>query len=422
MNSFVIGIALLTVSASFESASGVCIHVKNDDMLEYSCVGGRPTDLNTIPSRAEKIRISEMRIPIITTDMFFRFGPTLWVLSCSRCDITDIESNAFRALVNLQQLSLNNNRLTTVKASWFEGFEYLTYLDLNYNQITTIEDGAFEKLGSLVDLRLSGNRFECLNLRAMERLGQLKRMFLGENPELKCPNAISKFLADRKVIFDRDPEWRDVDPVSVTELPSTTEERSFTYWSTSPPVPPTNEDTTTSRFFDSTVDRPDNVSDMAHRRPYPSEITTPQPSWYPPTRPWTSVKEEQNGEYYKRIGYTDETTVTTPLATSPMDRVGFSTLLDPRDTASARPPVIYETSDRTLPDPNYHLRDPSWDTRQMEENNKDKDPTMSQSPVETTTDVPFPECPRSSSPQGGALSLNEAIAFVFLTFLANLIV
>lgn len=217
MDTVVFGFILLTVFMSVGGAAGTCEHVKNEDMLEYSCVGGHPVDLYSLPTEIEKIRINKMKIPIITADMFSRFGSNLWVLACSHCDILDIEPTAFQSLINLQQLSLDDNHLTTVKGSWFKGLNYLTYLDLNYNQITTIEDEVYENLPNLVDFRLSGNRFECLNIKAMENLKELKRIFLSENKEFKCPNAISKFLEDRDVNFSKDPEWKDFDEISIDD-------------------------------------------------------------------------------------------------------------------------------------------------------------------------------------------------------------
>lgn len=176
-------------------------------MIEYACEGGQLSDLNHLPPTTGKIRISNMPIQRITANTFSRFGSELWVLGCSHCGIMDIEPDAFRHLSNLQQLSLNNNQLTTVKESWFRGLDYLTYLDLNYNSISSIENGVFKNLPSLVDLRLSGNRLECLNLAAMSQLKDLKRIFLSENAEFKCPNAVSSFLENRGVNFEKDPEW-----------------------------------------------------------------------------------------------------------------------------------------------------------------------------------------------------------------------
>lgn len=201
---------LSVLCASIGTVQGACRHVQNDDMVEYSCEGGQLSDLDSLPASTEKIQIVDMPVAVLTEDMFARFGSNLWVLGCSRCRIRDIEPRAFKRLENLQQLSLVNNQLTTVRGSWFEGLNYLTYLDLNYNAIRTIDDSVFQNLPSLVELRLSGNRLECLNLQGMSDLKELKRIFLTENPEFKCPNAVSAYLENRGVSFEKDSEWNQI--------------------------------------------------------------------------------------------------------------------------------------------------------------------------------------------------------------------
>lgn len=209
-------------------AWSTCVHVPNQDMIEYSCTGGSPSDLYAIPERTEKIRITNMTIPRITRETFSRYGENLWVLTCTHCGIKDIDSDAFESLVNLQQLRLDNNHLRDVRAAWFVAMKYLTYLDLNYNEIERIEDAVYTNLPGLVDLRISGNRLECLNVEAMSNLADLKRIFLSKNPEFKCPNAVTKFLEDREVSFEKDPEWRNIRH-DLVETPGATKD-----WSTRP--------------------------------------------------------------------------------------------------------------------------------------------------------------------------------------------
>lgn len=217
-------LALLTAFVGDVGAS--CREVANDEMLEYFCEGGHPTDLTTIPESTEKLRITGMPLRRITADTFSRFGGNLWVLGCSHCEITDIDANAFRHLVNLQQLSLDSNHLNTVRASWFEGLDYLTYLDLNYNDIRDIEDSVYDNLPGLVDLRISGNRLRCLNVGGMSHLRELKRIFLKENPDFACPHAVSELLENRGVAFERDPEWSKIpaDTIDVRVPPNYEEE------------------------------------------------------------------------------------------------------------------------------------------------------------------------------------------------------
>lgn len=211
----------VVLCASVGGVQGACRNVKNDDMIEYFCIGGEISDLNALPATTGKIKINNMPIQRITADTFSRFGPDLWVLVCSHCNIMDIEPGAFQHLNNLQQLTLNNNRLTTVKESWFKGLDYLTFLDLNYNSIESIEDGVFKNLPSLVDMRLSGNRLKCLNIADLSTLKELKRIFLTENSNFKCPNAVSIFLESRGVNIEKDPEWNtlETDLVSAESPP-----------------------------------------------------------------------------------------------------------------------------------------------------------------------------------------------------------
>ncbi|XP_029161968.1 uncharacterized protein LOC114933509 [Nylanderia fulva] len=202
-------VALIALLITFvDDVAASCRQIANEEMLEYVCEGGQSNDLTTVPETTEKLRITRMPIGRITATTFSKFGGNLWVLSCSHCEITDIDEDAFRRLVNLQQLSLDSNHLTTVKASWFQGLDYLTYLDLNYNNIHNIEDDVYRNLPNLVDFRISGNRLRCLNVNEMSHLKDLKRIFLGENSEFACPHAVSRFLENRGISFEPDPEWR----------------------------------------------------------------------------------------------------------------------------------------------------------------------------------------------------------------------
>ncbi|XP_012216103.1 platelet glycoprotein Ib alpha chain [Linepithema humile] len=214
------------LTAFVGDAAASCTQTPNDDMVEYSCEGGHPADLASIPENTEKLRITRMPLRRITTDTFSRFDGNLLVLSCSHCEISDIDANAFRQLVNLQQLSLDNGHLNTVKGTWFDGLSQLTYLDLTYNDIRDIEDDVYKNLPHLVDLRISGNKLQCLNLEGVSHLKTLKRIFLSENPDFACPHAVSKFLENQGVSFEPDPEWRRLasDTIDVPIPPSLTEE------------------------------------------------------------------------------------------------------------------------------------------------------------------------------------------------------
>jgi len=289
MDSAVILVLLTLLIAFVNDATASCKEIANDDMLEYFCEDSHPTDLNSLPFGTEKLRINRMPLRRITTDTFSRFNKNLLVLSCLYCDITDIDAYAFQNLVNLQQLSLGSNYLTTVKASWFKDLNYLTYLDLSYNHIRDIEDGVYKNLPSLVDFRISGNQLRCLNLNEMSHLNELKRIFLSENADFACPHAVSKFLEDRGVVFEQDPEWRKLidDTIHVYVPPNYVEQDRTTISPTYPVESnkkPFSEETkvhnipsTKNGMFSSLEDRSEYRRNNRNKRP--TTTTTMQPKY-----------------------------------------------------------------------------------------------------------------------------------------------
>jgi len=243
MDSAVILVLLTLLMAFVNDATASCKEIANDDILEYFCEDSHPTDLNSLPFETEKLRINRMPLRRITTDTFSRFNKNLLVLGCLHCEIIEIDADAFQNLVNLQQLSLGSNYLTSVKASWFKNLNYLTYLDLSYNHIRDIEDDVYKNLPSLVDFRISGNQLRCLNLDEMSHLNELKRIFLSENADFACPHAVSRFLENRGVVFEQDPEWRKLvdDTIHVYVPPNYVEEDRRTTYPTYPIEPPYRE-------------------------------------------------------------------------------------------------------------------------------------------------------------------------------------
>ncbi|XP_043286474.1 pollen-specific leucine-rich repeat extensin-like protein 3 [Venturia canescens] len=390
--------------------SSFCVLVPNEDMLEYSCTGGSPHDFYVIPKVTEKIRITNMTIPRITKETFSRFGENLWVLTCTHCGIKDIEPDALQSLVNLQQLRLDNNHLRDVKSAWFVGMKYLTYLDLNYNEIERIEDGVYANLPSLVDFRISGNRLECLNVEAMSNLADLKRIFLNKNPEFKCPNAVSKFLEDREVSFEKDPEWRNIHRdlvetpggmrdwstrpinqpttsayheklVSTTEdlyddyeyftespdpwhpkIPVATDRQVFT--STQSPYPknwptpsPNNVDQTSPSWPASSSPHPNPTSGWPTASPPyypPRNWPTPEPTYRPETEKssWSNVPPSRYD--YDRTSYRPEVIVSPP--TEPIDNGRLSNANGPFYIDSGNLPVTNEPNNNFSP-PSFELTD-----------------------------------------------------------------
>lgn len=301
-----------------------CRNIANEEMLEYFCEGGHPSDLTSIPQTTEKLRINRMPLGRITADTFSRFGGNLWVLSCLYCEIVDIDPDAFRQLVNLQQLSLNNNYLTTVKASWFEGLDYLTYLDLSYNYIRDIEDDVYRNLPNLVDFRISGNQLSCLNLNKMSYLKELKRIFLSENSNFACPYAVSNFLEKQGVAFEPDPEWRKLVSDTIDVPPSYPEEDRRTLHLDERPeqpevpyVPPTRD----GMFY------PESYAEHYHRHRRPTtqpttskqnEIPRVEPR-FPPAR--TSPSDSSSHQIMPYPLSTPETLPAPPMVWRPSEDI-----------------------------------------------------------------------------------------------------
>ncbi|XP_043482439.1 uncharacterized protein LOC122511342 [Leptopilina heterotoma] len=392
---------LLPVVISY--IEGACFHVETRDLMEYSCTGGYVTDLNGIPEGVERLKISRMRIPIITPHTFSRFSESLLVLKCSECEISEIEPNAFGSMTYLQQLSLDNNRLSSVKASWIEGLRDLNYLDLTYNQIEEIEDDAYQYLGEVTDLRLSGNRLKCLNLDAMSQMSNLKRIFLNDNPQFQCPNAVVKFLEDRNVTFQEDETWKDITHDTV---PASRNEQQD--WRTRPyPI------TTTPVYRERITDtrRPDTMETVWTTQPETHRPMTTH-IWTRPARPPVTTESDIAREdmFLSRGGSVHET------HTPSMDRNSWMTT--PRYWPTEHVPrtlpeeTVYPTRETSRPvapterihstvskgvyqQPNYV---PHVTNAQEIDNYRQGDETSTVSNLERVeTEKPLPDCENSSS-------------------------
>lgn len=305
-----LAVAMLVLTAILpKAAEAACVQETRNsgqDLLTFSCEGGSVEDLKSIPDSAEKIRISKMPLGRLTSGHFSRFANNLAVLTCSECEITDIDDDAFRSLVNLQQLSLTNNKLTEVKGSWFRGLDFLTYLDFTYNNIERVDGDVFRNARELIDLRLSGNQLICLDLEALSKLKGLKQIYLNDNPSFGCPNAVKRFLKERKITYAADPEWESASHDRVQ-----TSEPEPLY----PQVPASNPHDPSLRY--PTTSAPP-TSYHHHRRPYvPEEIPSSVPNEFTFQTPHYSsgVSRQQQLDNYRsthQYHQRNETNSTTP--------------------------------------------------------------------------------------------------------------
>ncbi|XP_011312128.1 uncharacterized protein [Fopius arisanus] len=369
-------------------ASGACVNVPNQEMVEYACENGYVNDLHSIPEKTEKIRIANMKIPRITRDTFSRFGDNVLILMCTHCGIEDIEPDSFKALRNLQQLRLDNNHLRTVRASWLEGLKQLTYLDLNYNEIESIEDGVFDNTPDLVDFRISGNKLQCLNVNELARHKALNRIFIAQNPEFKCPNALSRVLEQKQVTFEKDPEWSQlpediiVPPISPMEPPTPPYRERLV--STQPPQSTINYYQTAAPNYPTSASYPnyEATSEASQRTPLPwyttpsytSEASYPTRNWPTPTesKPQPSqTRPPYNDPYYPPQAprsstqdpypYTDDTRYQTEGTGDISWTGGSDDIFSETDFPPIQPvPPSMETSRPPLnPDPNYQTSRPA---------------------------------------------------------------
>lgn len=119
--------------------------------------------------------------------------------------VTEVIDGAFSALLNLKNLSLNQNLLTGFRSSWFaqsnalveldlfgnqidvltpsmlSGFHALRRLNLSRNTMTEIQMGSFSSQRVLYELDLSGNNLTQLSPQVFSSL-RSTRMRLDGNP------------------------------------------------------------------------------------------------------------------------------------------------------------------------------------------------------------------------------------------------
>lgn len=76
-------------------------------------------------------------------------------------NISDLPSEAFHGLSNLQLLLLNANKLQCLRKNTFSGLRRLNLLSLYDNQIKSIANGTFDGLTSLTTIHLARNPIIC---------------------------------------------------------------------------------------------------------------------------------------------------------------------------------------------------------------------------------------------------------------------
>lgn len=94
----------------------------------------------------------------ITFSMISNLELNLFVLQLTKCNISDIEPEAFSTQIRLKEINLSGNRLTHIPARLFANTKAIVKIDMSNNNLEILEDSLFQELLNLNVLNLSGNR------------------------------------------------------------------------------------------------------------------------------------------------------------------------------------------------------------------------------------------------------------------------
>ena len=94
----------------------------------------------------------------VTFSMIANIELSLFVLQMTKCNVSDIEPDAFDTLVRLKEINLSGNHLKYVPARLFANTKAIVKIDLSNNHLEILNEGLFQELLNLNILDLSGNR------------------------------------------------------------------------------------------------------------------------------------------------------------------------------------------------------------------------------------------------------------------------
>ncbi|XP_043663430.1 slit homolog 1 protein-like [Vespula pensylvanica] len=160
--------------------------------------------LDRLPDKTSWIELSGLKLDIIPSYAFFRFGNTLRSLEFRNCIINKIEPNAFAGLYKLERLSFVDNNLPRIETNWFRDLVNLHRLIIAKNDIEHIHEYTFWHLrNNLKYLDIRDNRLRCLPIEEIERLMKLERLNAIGNPwNCNCRKNLEKILLKMKVGFE----------------------------------------------------------------------------------------------------------------------------------------------------------------------------------------------------------------------------
>eukprot|EP00438_Fugacium_kawagutii_P017245 Skav220997 [mRNA] locus=scaffold2318:23656:30497:+ [translate_table: standard] len=124
-------------------------------------------------------------IPAEAWPSLFREFINLEMLNLDECELSELP--LFVGLVNLQTLSLKNNRISVLPAESFMGLPNLQTLSLSNNRLSTLPAEIFWGLSNLQTLALDWNHLKALPPKVFEGLVTLQNLQLGHNDISKLP-------------------------------------------------------------------------------------------------------------------------------------------------------------------------------------------------------------------------------------------
>ncbi|MCF8298920.1 MAG: leucine-rich repeat protein [Saprospiraceae bacterium] len=124
-------------------------------------------------------------------------------LDLSYNQLTKINPEIFKDLINLTNLNLDNNQLTKINHDTFNSLHQLNSLDLSHNQLTKINPEIFKDLINLTELHLAYNQLIEIHRDTFNSLHQLKSLLLNYNKiTIIHPNTFNSLHQLTKLCLD----------------------------------------------------------------------------------------------------------------------------------------------------------------------------------------------------------------------------
>ncbi|XP_069694842.1 uncharacterized protein [Periplaneta americana] len=138
------------------------------------------------------LKLNYCNISYIDTDAFKGLS-SLRQLNLQHNFLKELKVGTFKDLTHMKGLQLKNNRIENLEIGIFEGLVSLALLDLEHNLLYSLKSDVFIGLTSLNMLWLSHNRLSTLHPDVFVHLTKLNYLYLNGNEELQIPSN-SSFL------------------------------------------------------------------------------------------------------------------------------------------------------------------------------------------------------------------------------------